>query len=941
MDKNNSSKTPIFIMFALISIFTFYLMIHCANYADVLSEKGQTQEGIGNIIAILLGGFEHLEKKPFEIYYSKSVNVYICWATIILAMIFVSVYNDRVTLFGKEFGSARWANKKEERQFADKDEKQNIILSKEIRMSLKPNVSKRNLNVLVVGGSGSGKTYFFLTPNIMQLNCSFVITDPKGTTFKALSKMLEAAGYEILLFNLIEKEYSGCYNFFEYIHKESDILKIATLLVKNTNPPDQKNAGGDPFWDNSMIIWLEAIISHIWMDMKKEFHNMETVMMFLAKSSASEEDETAKTEVDEEFEILEKEKGSEYFPCKQYNLYKKAAGKTAKSILMTVGARLSAFNLKEVRALTRTDTLHLNTLGDKKKALFIVIPDTDTSMNFLVSMLYSQMFDELFFQADFGEMRFEDGQVYYHSRKSLIDKREKIENTFTSMLGAQTDAKKDKLYRNIFSQMDKIYEEFGVKPHKPQYLTEAAMNEYLDSIDDLSRRMVDRKAQLKNYYAELMQINKELSTLKRMKAKADTQKQNREASSEAGDRMKYLLRLRKELKGRIKYEFGIPDLYEGQPGAEKKYMKDISLVVEELQRNTNLYGSENTLRERTERAGIIKERIRTCQEDLHDLGWWRRRKRSTHPDKLKLEKRIANLENKLKILELVTYYEFGIKDFSSRMNSGKLPVHVRCMLDEFANITPIPEFQKMLAVMRSRNVSATIILQNMAQLKEMYKDSWENITGNCDSFVFLGGMEQQTLEYVSKRLGKLTLDKFSTGRSRGSMSSDSTNWDKTGRELKTADEIGRMPNEQSIVFIRGMYPYYTPKYNPEKHKMYSRMCQDVDNENAKNFYPYKKIFIAEKAAGHLSRNMEKEENQRLIKKELQRLINMKDHAVDACTMSAEQLEMWNKAEKIENTGSNIGTMLVKAAEKSLHEQVPDVYACMMSASQLLELDDAG
>mgnify|MGYP002511065297 CR=1 FL=1 len=927
MDKRENSEYVLKILFLVMTVLFSYVIIHCLNAWDTLQV-----EGYGGLSDAINMGLKHLKEKPFQIRYSNSVknNLWVIGLVIFVAygLLF---FNRHVTLFGREFGSARWANRKEERAFADKEEKKNVIMSMNIRMSLNPRVSKRNLNILLVGGSGAGKTRYFVKPNIMQMNCSYIITDPKGDTFKSTAKMLEDAGYEVILFNLFEKGNSACYNFFSYIHKESDILKLATLLIRGTKPAEQQNAASDPFWDNAGILLAEAFIGYIWLEEKEERKNMETFMELLSQASASEEDENQKSCVDEKFERLEKEHGSNYFPCKQYNLYKKAAGKTAKSILITLGASLSAFNLKEIIELTRTDTLHLESLGDKKKALFILISDTDKSMNFLVSMLYTQLFDELSFRADFGEVKWTEGQTYYHSRYSLIDKREDLEKLYKEYISAEGDKKRDRLYQKIYQKMDEIEEEFGIPPLKERVISEEVIDKYIHAINDLSRRMNRKKEQLKVYYKNLVHVNKALSLIQQ--SKGEVRRNVKSIEQKEIDKFK---RLKDIIHRRLLYEYGISAEYKGKD-AEEKFLGDINLLIKELYKNDNLYGSEKTLRERIEYVTIKKKQMEALKKSIkEDYGRSKKEKRKKEDKK----KKICEIEKEINVIEKVTFYEFGIKDFSKKMNGGSLPVHVRCLLDEFRNITPIPDFQQIIATIRSRNISATIILQNLAQLKEMYKDAWENISGNCDTFVFLGGQEQQTLEYVSKKLGKLTLDKRSNGLSRGTHGSSSENWDKLGRELKTADEIGRMDNNDCMIFIRGMYPYYTRKYDLKRHKQYKKLCEHIENEDDPNFYPYKKKFITSEAATSILLDKEKIENEKLLSISIDETIKASISA-DAFMLNGSQSQknpMVDVILKSARKREALGKQIIKNyVDRELQEaEVP--YGILMSAAQTFMME---
>ncbi len=478
----------------------------------------------------------------------------------------------RKFMMGKEHGSAKWATEKEMRKLADEDESNNVILTNDARMSLNTRKTLRNLNMLVIGGSGSGKTRFFVKPNLMQHNTSYVVTDPKGELLRSTATMLKEEGYDIKVFNLIDMKHSNTYNPFEYINPrtpDTDIEKLIKNLIKNTTPP--KAGTNDPFWENAETVLLKAIMCYLYHEAPKEEQNFEMVMELLRAAEIKEEDEDYESVLDILFKELEKEKPN-HIAVQEYHTFKSGAGKTTKSILISLGVRLSPFNLKDIRNLTRTDNIDLTSIGDKKTALFVVIPDSDSTFNFLVAMLYSQLFDKLYYRADFE-------------------------------------------------------------------------------------------------------------------------------------------------------------------------------------------------------------------------------------------------------------------------NNGRLDYHVRFMLDEFANIGEIPDFEKKVATMRSREISASIIIQNLAQLKTMYKDSWESITGNCDTILFLGGKEQSTLEYISKAIGKTTIETKTTGLSRGRQGSSSINYGIHGRELMTPEEIGTMPNENCILLVRGYNPHYSRKFIIEDHPNYERL----EDHDPKNAFDYKQI----------------------------------------------------------------------------------------------------
>ncbi|KXG77133.1 VirD4-like conjugal transfer protein, CD1115 family [Thermotalea metallivorans] len=450
----------------------------------------------------------------------------------------------------EEHGSARWGgaaavNKK----YRDKDPQKNKILTQNVRIGLDGRKHKRNLNVLVVGGSGSGKTRFYAKPNVMQANTSFVVLDPKGEILRDTGNLLKANGYEIKVLDLINMHLSHCYNPFAYLKDDKDVLKLVTNLIRNTTPKGSNT--NDPFWEHSETALLEALILYLLYEAPKEEQNFPMVMEMIAAAEVREDDETYQSPLDELFERLEMRE-PEHLAVKQYNIFKLAAGKTAKSILIGLGVRLEKFNLSTLAGITTVDEMELSSIGEKKTALFAVIPDNDSSFNFIVGMLYTQLFQSLMYLADY------------------------------------------------------------------------------------------------------------------------------------------------------------------------KYR-------------------------------------------------------------------------------------------------GRLPVHVHFVMDEFANVALPDEFDKLLSTMRSREISVSIILQNLAQLKALFKDTWESIVGNCDEFLYLGGNEQSTHKYVSELLGKETIDTNTYGLSRGRNGSYSTNYQQSGRELLTPDEVRMLDNRFALLFIRGERAVMDEKYDILKH----------------------------------------------------------------------------------------------------------------------------
>ncbi|WP_326910670.1 VirD4-like conjugal transfer protein, CD1115 family [Sedimentibacter sp. MB31-C6] len=569
-------KIQLTIFFILLFIFISYMAIHIGTVFNSYEHFDYTmldrfQNDIEN----------HIKTVPFFIPQKQDLKLLIFVSLLYWSVAIYFITSDKKYMFGKEHGTASWAGKEEIKKIIDKDENNNIVFTETEQMSLNTKKTRKNLNVLVVGGSGSGKTRFYVKPNIMQANTSYVITDPKGELLRETGSLLYKKGYKIKVFNLIDMDYSSRYNPFVYIRTENDVMKVINGLIKNTNP--KTGGGNDPFWEKSEVALLQSIFYFMWYELIPEEQNFKTVMELLRYASVREEDEDYESDLDIIFKQLREEKPN-HIAVRQYNIFKLGAGKTIKSILISVGVRLSLFNIEAVSNLTAKDDLELERIAEEKTALFVVIPDSDTTFNFLVSMMYGQLFERLYYIADF------------------------------------------------------------------------------------------------------------------------------------------------------------------------------------------------------------------------------------------------------------------------KTKDGRLKTHVRFILDEFANIGQIPDFEKKIATMRSREISSNIIIQNMAQLKELYKYNWESITGNCDSTLFLGGQEQSTLEYISKSLGKETIDTRNINYSKGRQGSTSYNYGIHGRELLQPDEIGRMPDEDCILLIRGMFPFYSKKYNLYDHKNYIYLYE-ATNEN---YFDYSKVREIEK-------NKEKEE----------------------------------------------------------------------------------
>ena len=516
-------------------------------------------------------GFMQAFASPLPSFYPQDVLVGIAIAAAFYAAVYVKGKNAKKFRHNVEYGSARWGTAKDIEPYADPVFANNIILTQTERLTMnsrpKDPRTARNKNVLVVGGSGSGKTRFFVKPNLMQCvsekyPCSFVVTDPKGSLIVECGRMLRHFGYRIKVMNTINFAKSMHYNPLAYIRSEKDILKLVNCLIANTRG---EGKGGDPFWDKSEVLLYTALIGYLWQEALEEDRNFAMLIDMIGSMQTREDSEDFQNPIDLMFEDLEREK-PDCFAVRQYRKFKLAAGKTAKSILISCGARLAVFDIAELRELTAYDEMELDTLGDRKTALFLIMSDTDDSFNFLIAMCYTQLFNLL-----------------------------------------------------------------------------------CDKADDV-------------------------------------------------------------------------------------------------------YG-------------------------------------------------------------------------------GRLPVHVRCLIDECANIGQIPKLEKLMATIRSREISACLILQTQSQLKALYKDNAETVIGNCDASLFLGGKEPTTLKALSEALGRETIDTYNTGESRGRETSHSLNYQKLGKSLLSVDELEVLDGGKCILQLRGVRPFLSSKYDITKHPHY-KYLSDADPKNA-------------------------------------------------------------------------------------------------------------
>lgn len=639
----------------VMGIAVYLVMIVLSLHVGMAAENG------GDLFSVVLAGINSFSKNPFSIRFTSFSLKYILMFTGVFAFaaLWISVDNERNrALHQKDSdGSAEWNTNltKFKKQFTDQDLSNNIILTNDISLSMNSRKTMRNNNVLVVGGSGSGKTRYVIKPNLLQANCSFVVTDPKGEILAAEGEMLKKHGYKIKVFNLTDMKHSHSYNPFEYIRDDLGVLMMINCLIKNTNNGQK---GGDPFWEKSETALLQALVFYLVKNpnIPKECKNFTNVMKLLQAAEVNENDPNAQSPLDKLFGQLETIDPNS-IAVKQYKTFKMGAGKTLKSILISCAVRLTVFNLQEIENLTMKDNLDLGKIGDEKTALFVVIPAADDTYNFLVSMMYSQLFETLYYHAE-NECPY---QYYIKEGKDVL--------------------------------------------------------------------AITNKSPRGDSYTE-KEAKKLLMGLKRAPIK----------------------------QIRSKKQFVIK---------AKDFQKEFYTREAALEYKTRL-----------EKATIEKGAIR-------------------------------------------------------------LPYPVRFLLDEFANIGQIPDFTKKLATMRQYEISCTIILQNLAQIKTMYKDDWESIVGNCDSFLFLGGQEFSTLEYISKELGAATIQVKGRGMSQSAKGGNaSKNFSNKKRNLMDPNEISVMPKDECILIINGMHPFYGKKFKLETHPNYK---ESGDSDSANRFDCKKEI----------------------------------------------------------------------------------------------------
>ncbi len=631
----------------------------------------------------------------------------------------------------------------------------NIILSQDIRLAIDNRGTKRNCNIIVIGGSGTGKSRFFVGPNILQNNSNYVITDPSGDLLSDYGKQLENDGYKVSVFNLVDVYKSNQYNPFKYIHAEKDVFILVETFIKNTTPPDNK--GGDQFWESSEKLLLNALILYIWHMFPKEQQTFAAVLDLLKEAEINENDDTSQPNpLDERFEELRR-LDKDNLALKQYDTFKLGGAKTLKSILISVGVRMKAFGLSDVAYLTERDTFDLETFADKKQAIFVILPTADKTFNFLVALFYTQIFATLY---NYGETRSRYGWKIIDINKVAIITEQAYNNEESEIAKAQIDA----IYNCIKTGRAGI----EIRKNKKRNYWEVYTNKYVRELKVIGNKTNRPEV----FYLKDKDAVKRFNKITKDYSKDDTifneineyiERSNREINDDS---------IKRTCLDKIKEMFNVASI----PAAEE-YMQIVRMSVKAH------YNIEKT-----------PEGYKIMLKEL--IGW-------------------KGGKNEVK--------EF-IKSFSmfkvERCRKLACPNHVRFLLDEFANIGQIPDFNEKLATMRKYEISCSIILQARTQLKDLYKDNMETIIGNCDTALFLGSVDMDTIKWLMERLGKKTTTIENVSIQNNKQGSTSLN--KGSIELLTADQIALMQDNECLVYVRGVRPYYGKKFDIENHPNYKK-----------------------------------------------------------------------------------------------------------------------
>ena len=629
--------------------------------------------------------------------------------------------------------------------------KENMILSKDIRLAIDNRGTRRNANILAIGGSGAGKSRFFAGPNILQANCNYVITDPSGELLRDYGKYLEDQGYQVDVFNLTDTTLSSHYNPFAYIREEKDAFTLVTSFIKNTTP--EGKGGGDPFWEKSEELLISAIMLYLWHNETPERQTFSNIvrMLTLAQIDEDGDNDISESELGLLFAELE-EKDPENLAVQQFKKFKLGAGKTLKSILISVGVRMRAFELSNIKNLTDTDDFDIAHLGDTKRAIFIVTPTAESTFSFLIAMFYSQVFSTLYNYCEINAA---------HSTR-VTNGTDTIKVFHAKDASDAARARKEaQIYIKDYQAGIKVIE------NKEKKLFEA-----------YSKHTLNKK--------EKMFLNKEYYFL----MKPD---KSGKASSEIYSKAKkcYIFENANRAQGYI-----IDNRLEGEAAVSEKPVKLTEKLI------SSCYS--NNLME----IGIITDDIQFNITVGNKIGWR------------------GNKEDLKKFIE-------SLKDYKADKARIRCEYHIRFIMDEFANIGQIPDFSQKLATVRKYEISCSIILQALSQLKKLYEKEYDDIIGNCDTCVFLGSTDMNTIKYIVEKLGKKTTTVMNTSwNSGGKTGSESFN--KSSIELLTVTDIQMMDEDETLVLIRGVRPYYGKKFELTEHPMYNE-----SQKTAGSFYMYK------------------------------------------------------------------------------------------------------
>jgi len=668
----------------------------------------------------------------------------------------------------------------------------NIILTDSVYLSMDTRQTRRNLNVLIIGGSGTGKSRFYFKPNLCQMpiNCNYIITDPSGEILADVGTMLEESGFKIKCFNLVNMKKSDTYNPLEYIKTENDVILLADCILANTSDPNKK--GGDDFWEKAMKLMLQAFIFLLWLhgDELGLEKNLDSVMMLLDGCIVDDEDDESTdsfelTPTDKYFAMIQYgytigangepilgTRNHEYdnkhgmdIAIKQYRKFKSSGkGKTFQNMLISAAARFSTFDAPELVNLTSSNSIDLESIPNEKTALFVTLPQEHDSFNFLAALMYSQLFQVLYYHAE------NNCQGNYIVRDELGEIVRIYEINHEVL---EDDATPESLFDD-----DAIEEEISLTPEKTK---------------------MSAKEKLKD-----KQNNK-------LKFKKQREEQNKKIAS-----------IQKEA-----------DKMEGIEQFDS--VDDMNMHLSQLQKAANVNEAAlrvDTTPGKTDDADVEKL-ANQLVEDLKNV------KLVKKGEKFIIRCFLTETQEET-MLGVYGNEEYAISRARALKNCHvtrcglHLPYHVRCLLDEFANIGQIPNFTKLLATMRKYEISCTIALQNLAQIKNMYEKDWGSIVGNCDSILLLGSSELDTQEYFSKKLGKTTVESRSVSTSKGGKSSTSSSTQQAARELMLPEEIGQMDEDECILIIRGIYPFRGLKFRYEKHKNF-KMTADYDKSNLYRF----------------------------------------------------------------------------------------------------------